>query len=117
MKLIGKKVKSFRKKDLKNLSIGRAIAILENREKLIEGKKKSKVDLRKIDEEFKEKIKKISKMNIFDYLRHINGNEDEENESDSSTKDENIEDKIDSFEELIKENKDIKYKKIRINNY
>ena len=51
-------------------------------------------------------------MNIFDYLRHINGNEDEENENDSSTNDENIEDKMDTFEELIKENKDIKYKKI-----
>ena len=51
-------------------------------------------------------------MNIFDYLRHINENEDEENENDSSTNDENIEDKMDTFEELIRENKDIKYKKI-----
>ena len=35
-------------------------------------------------------------MNIFEYLRHING-DDEKNDNDSSTNDD-IEDKIDSLE-------------------
>ena len=51
-------------------------------------------------------------MNIFQYLRHLNREEDEEEGSDNesnSTKD-GFEDKIKSLEELIKENGEIKYK-------
>ena len=61
MKLIGKKVKSFRKKDLKNLSIGRAIAILENREKLIKKKKIQKEIYKKLMKNLKKKLKKYLK--------------------------------------------------------
>ena len=50
-------------------------------------------------------------MNAFEYLRYKNG-EDEEDENSLSTKEE-IEEKIDNLELLIKENKEIKYKKIK----
>ena len=110
MKVIGKKIKSFSKRDLKNLSLGKAISIINLREKLIAEKKNSKEEKGKIDENFKEKIDKISKMNIFEYLRHINGKE-EENDNDSSTNDD-IDAKIDNLEELMGNNKEIKYKKL-----
>ena len=51
-------------------------------------------------------------MNIFEYLRHINGKE-EENDNNSSTNDD-IDAKIDSLEELMGNNKEIKYKKLWI---
>ena len=50
-------------------------------------------------------------MNIFEYLRHLNGDEDYDNNS-NSTDNESVEDKIDNLEELIKNNKDIKYRKL-----
>lgn len=45
--MIGKKIKSFRKRDLKNLSLGKAISIIKDKEKLnyeikIQKKKKRK---------------------------------------------------------------------------
>ena len=82
MKSLGKKIKSFRKKDLKYLSMGRALSMLRERDELIAQKTNSKVERQKIDEEFNQKIDKISKMNAFKYLRHINGDEEEENDSD-----------------------------------
>ena len=39
MKEIGKKIKSFRKRDLKMLSIGKALSILREREQLNKEKK------------------------------------------------------------------------------
>ena len=112
MKSINKKIKSFKKRDLKYLSIGKAISILREREELIAEKNNSKEGKQKIDEEFKKKIEKISKMTVFEYLRHINGDEDKENESDSSTIDEKIEEKIYDLKELIDKNKEIKYRKV-----
>jgi len=111
MKEIGKKIKSFRKRDLKMLSIGKALSILKEREQLIKEKKNSKEERDKIDEEIKKKINNISKMNIFEYLRHLNGDEDNDNNS-NSTENESVEDKIDNLEELIKNNKEIKYRKL-----
>ena len=55
MKEIGKKIKSFRKRDLKMLSIGKALSILKEREQLIKEKKNSKEERDKIDEEIKKK--------------------------------------------------------------
>ena len=49
-------------------------------------------------------------MNVFEYLRHKNGM-DEEDENSLSTKEE-IEEKIDNLKQLIKEKKEIKYKKL-----
>ena len=43
-------------------------------------------------------------------LRHINGDDEEENDSDSSTIADNIEQKAYSLEKLIAENKEIKYR-------
>ena len=57
MKEIGKKIKSFRKRDLKMLSIGKALSILKEREQLIKEKKNSKEERDKIDEEIKKKNK------------------------------------------------------------
>ena len=52
-------------------------------------------------------------MNAFKYLRHINGDdEEEENDSDSSTIEDTIEQKIYNLEKLIKENKEIKYRSL-----
>ena len=114
MKSIGKLIQSFRKRDLKNLSIGRAISLIRKRQKLLDEKKNSKEYTLKLDEEFKKKISKLSKMNIFQYLRHLNGEQDEEERSDNESHSTNdgFEDKINSLEELIKENGEIKYKKI-----
>ena len=114
MKSIGKLIQSFRKRDLKNLSIGRAISLIRKRQKLLDEKKNSKEYTLKLDEEFKKKISKLSKMNIFQYLRHLNGEEDEEERSDNESHSTNdgFEDKINSLEELIRENGEIKYKKI-----
>ena len=51
-------------------------------------------------------------MNAFKYLRHINGDEEEENDSDSSTIADNIEQKVYNLEKLIEENKEIKYRSL-----
>ena len=72
----------------------------------------SKVKRQKIEEEFNEKIDKISKMNAFKYLRHIYRDEEEENDSDSATIADNIEQKIYNLEKLIHENKEIKYRSL-----
>ena len=61
--------------------------------------------------DIEEQIKKIIKMNVFEYLRYINGEKDEKSENSLTTKDE-IEEKLDNLEEVIK-NKEIKYKKLK----
>ena len=48
-------------------------------------------------------------MNVFEYLRYINGDNDEEEDINSNSTAANIEEKIDDLEKLIK-NKEIKYK-------
>ena len=61
----------------------------------------------------RKKIGKLSKMKIFEYLRHLNGEEDEEgSDNESHSTNDGFEDKIKSLEELIKENGEIKYKRI-----
>ena len=114
MKSLGKKIKSFKKRDLKYLSIGRSLSILREREELIAQKTNSKVERQKIDEEFNQKIDKISKMNAFKYLRHINGDDEEGNDSDSQTIADNVEQKVYNLEKLIQENKEIKYRSLFI---
>ena len=53
-------------------------------------------------------------MNIFEYLRHLNGEEDEEEiDNQSNSTNDDFEDRINNLEELIKGNEDIKYKKIK----
>ena len=48
-------------------------------------------------------------MNVFDYLRH-NGDEVPEDEENSQSTMDVIEDKTDNLENLIKNNKEIKYR-------
>ena len=54
-------------------------------------------------DEIKAKISEIKKMNVFEYLRHINGDDEDNSKSNSISAE--IKDKIDNFEELIKNNK------------
>ena len=100
----------YRKSDLKNLSIGRGSAIVEENQKAIEEKINSEEEKNRLIKEIEEQIKKIYKMNVFEYLRYKNGEIDEKSEDSLSTKDE-IEEKLDNLEELI-ENKEIKYKNL-----
>ena len=48
-------------------------------------------------------------MNALKYLRYINGEDEEENDSDLSTIEDNVEQKVYNLEKLIQENKVIKY--------
>ena len=60
----------------------------------------------------RKKIGKLSKMNIYEYLRHLNGEEEKVSNNESNSTNDDFEDKIKSLEELINENGEIKYKKI-----
>ena len=113
MTIIQDKIKKtkFRKRDLKNLAIGRGLSIVEGNKKAKEEKTNSEEEKNRLVKEIEEQIKKITKMNVFEYLRYINGEKDEKSEDSLSTKDE-IEEKLDNLEELIK-NKEIKYKKLK----
>ena len=67
--------------------IGTALSIIQSQEKENE-KKKSKEEKVKLINGIEERIAKISKMNVFEYLKHINGEIDDDNEKNSiSTKD------------------------------
>ena len=48
-------------------------------------------------------------MNVFEYLRYVNGDNEEDEEISSYSTATNIEEKIDDLENLIR-NKEIKYK-------
>ena len=84
--------KSFKKADLKNMSIGRAMSIVKGSERL-SGEMEQKIG------EIKEKIAKITKMNLKEYIDYKNGKDKvfEENnnfEEDDDTMTEEIEKKI-----------------------
>ena len=72
-------------------------------------KKKSEEEKAQLINEIEERIKKISKMNVFEYLRYVNGDVEEDEEINSNSKATNIMEKIDDLENLIR-NKEIKYK-------
>ena len=103
------KTKKFKKTDLKNMSLGRAMSIIKDEENAINDKNKAESEKDQSLESLNEKINLISKMNAFEYLHHINGEEDN---SESTNE---VERKINNLEELMKENKQIKYKKIKFN--
>ena len=87
MEIVNKNIKKtkFKKRDLKNLSLGRGINIIRENQKAKDEKRKSIEEKNNSIQDIEEKIKKISKMNAFEYLRYKNG-EDEEDENSLSTK-------------------------------
>ena len=89
----------YKKKDLKNLSLGRALTII-NEPKNLKDKKDKNIG------ELESKINMISKMTPLEYLKYLNDME-KGYEDDDSTIDE-IEEKISQLNEFTKENK-IKY--------
>ena len=91
------------------MSIGRAMSIIKGPERL-SGEMEQKIG------EIKEKIAKITKMNLKEYIDYKNGKDKvfEENnnfEEDDDTMTEEIEKKINQIEEICKKNKIIKYPK------
>ena len=104
--------KKYKKKDLKYMSIGRALSITQGPERLTK-ERDEKI------REIKLKINKISKMNLKEYIKHKNGkdkdeNDDEsgdENNDDEDTVMDEIEKKINQLEEICKKSKTIKYSK------
>ena len=69
------KKRKFKKRDLKNLSIGRGLSIIESSEKAKEEKVKCDEQKNKLVKEVEDQIEKISKMDVFEYLRYKNGEE------------------------------------------
>ena len=53
-------------------------------------------------------------MNVFEYLKHINGETDDDNEKNSISTKGDVKKKVDNLENLIKEDKNVKYKKIKL---
>ena len=119
--------KQFKKRDLNKMSIGRAFSIVNGPQKALREREKS---LTNIEEE----IELISKMSFWEYLEHMKVKEKEEkknqvhmkvkekeelkkNDADdksinsASTIDEMIEQKLSNLEKLIKEDKNLNYKK------
>ena len=109
-----KKAKNVKKRDLKYLSIGKALSIIRGSKSGLKKEKKDTI------EEIRTKIKEIGKMNMIDYLKYLNekekDNESVENDgeydidSEESTIDDLIE-KILKIKEISEDkNNDIYYK-------
>ena len=114
--VFGKKIKAkkFNRRELRGISLGGAISVIRSQEEVKEEKEKTKEEKTKIINEIEEKIKKISKMNVFEYLRHKNGENDDDNEKNSISTRDDVEEKVDILEKLIKEDKNVKYQKIKV---
>ena len=81
-KMARKKIKDkkFKKKDLRGKSLEIAISIIRSQDNVEDWKKESKEEKIKLINEIEERIQKIIKLNVFEYLRYINGETYEENE-------------------------------------
>ena len=53
-------------------------------------------------------------MDVFEHLRHRNGENDDDNEKKSISTRDDVEEKVDILEKLIKEDKNVKYQKIKV---
>jgi len=97
--------KKFRRSDLKYLSLGRALSI-------IDGPTRTKDERDKKIKEIEEKIALVTKMSLRDYLKYLNGkiikNKDEDNEENSVSTIDEFEERLDKIGTFIK-NKNIKY--------
>ena len=103
--------KMFSRKDLKYLSLGRRISIIERPKRL-------KEERNELVKQKEEKIKIIEKMSLIEYLDYLNGRNnkievDVADDNSETTMDE-IEERLKKLEEITKKNKNIKYK-IRFN--
>ena len=83
---------------MKNLSIRRGLSIIESSEKTKEEKIKCDEQKNKLIKEIKEQIEKISKMDVFEFFKYKNGEEDGKDENLISTKDE-VEEKVDNLKQ------------------
>ena len=113
-----KKAKPIKKRDLKNLSYGRALSLLKDSKGELKKEKKDNID------EIKRKIDEIGKMNMIEYLKYLNekrrekeSNQNEiidDMESDLNSEESTIEDliaKILKIKEISEDkNNDISYK-------
>ena len=101
--------KAYKKRDLRLMTIGNALSIINDQNQGVENQKKIE-EKNKIIEELELKINSLSKKDVFQYLRYLNGEEEEKEEGDSVSTVDDKEGKIFDLEELIKVNKEIKYK-------
>ena len=53
-------------------------------------------------------------MNVFEYFRHINGETCYVNEKNSISTKDDVEEKGDTLENLIKEDKNVRYQKVKL---
>ena len=97
--------KKFRRSDLKYLSLGRALSI-------IDGPTRTKDERDKKIKEIEEKIALVTKMSLRDYLKYLNGkiikSKDEDNEENYVSTIDEFEERLDKIGTFIK-NKNIKY--------
>ena len=90
------------------MSLGLGISFAKAIEKTKEKKLQKKEEKEKVITEWEDKIKKISAMNIFEYLKYLNGEDKIAGDEDSiSTKENEIENKMENLEKLINNYKEI----------
>ena len=111
IKDLSKRAKSLpKKKDLKYMSLGLGISFANAIEKTKEKKLQKKEEKEKAITEWEGKIKKVSAMNIFEYLKHLKEEDKIVGDEDSiSTKDNESENKMENLENLINNYKEIHY--------
>ena len=101
------KEKAYKKRDLRLMTMGNALSIVNAQNQGIENEKKIEMEKNKLIADLELKINSLSKKDVFQYLRYMNGEEKGEDDSVSTVDDK--EGKIFDLEELIKVNKEIKY--------
>ena len=104
------KKKVYKKRDLRLMTIGNALSIVNVQNQELVKEKKIEEEKNKLIEALELKINSLSKKDVFQYLRYLNGEEEEKEEGDSVSTVDGKEGKIFDLEELIKLNKEIKYK-------
>ena len=104
------KKKVYKKRDLRLMTIGNALSIVNVQNQGLVKEKKIEEEKNKLIEDLELKINSLSKKDVFQYLRYLNGEEEEKEEGDSVSTVDDKEGKIFDLEGLIKLNKEIKYK-------
>ena len=98
--------KHFKKRDLRFMPLGIGLSIME-------GPERTKDERNKKIKEIDEKIESILNMSLIEYLNHLRGKdlkkEEYIDENSLSTVPEEIEERLEKFGVIIKNNKKIKY--------